>query len=152
MLQRIRTVRCPALLAAGLVPVLAAVSVPAAADDSHEVALQLRAPSTFHTYNADEGAEATNDDFVMPAAVTPSDDGPARNVKVVVDTSGLAGVARAGKGGYGNCAGDGPVFTCEYGDVQNADGEANAPLVADRDDPVEFQHACRGIPGGKFDT
>jgi hypothetical protein len=23
---------------------------------------------------------------------------------------------------------------------------------ADRDDPVEFQHACRNIPGGKLDT
>lgn len=137
MLERIRTVRRPALLAAGLVAVLATVSVPAAADDSHEVALQLHAPSTFHMYNADEGAEATNDDFVVPVAVTAGDGGPARNVKVVVDTSGLAGVARAGKGGYGNCTGDGPVFTCEYGDVQNGDGEANAPFTLHGENGVE---------------
>ncbi|WP_280891103.1 hypothetical protein [Streptomyces sp. LBL] len=124
-------------MAASLAAVLATASVPAAADGSHEVALRLQAPATFRMYNADEGTVATNDDFVVPVAVTPSNGGPARNVKVVVDTSGLASVARAGKGGYGNCTGEGPVFTCKYGNVQNGDGEANAPFTLHGENGVE---------------
>ncbi|MEV8564931.1 hypothetical protein AB0436_04985 [Streptomyces sp. NPDC051322] len=71
------------------------------AEGSHEVTLRIQAPATFRMYNADEGADAANSDFVVPVAVKPGAGGPARNVKVVVDTSGLEGVARAGKGGYG---------------------------------------------------
>ncbi|MFJ1751070.1 hypothetical protein ACIOJD_33260 [Streptomyces sp. NPDC088116] len=88
-------------------------------------------------YNADEGAGATNSDFVVPVAVVRGDGGPARDVKVVVDVSGLEGVAQAVKGGYGNCTGAGPVFTCEYGDLQNGDGEANAPFTLHGVDGVE---------------
>ncbi|MFJ5222649.1 hypothetical protein [Streptomyces sp. NPDC088400] len=137
MLQRIRTriririTRRPAALAAlaaSLAAALATASAPAAADGSRDVALRLEAPAAFHMYNADEGAEATNSDFVVPVAVVAGDGGPARNVKVVVDASGLEGVARAEKGGYGNCTGEGPVFTCAYGNLQNGDGEANAPF------------------------
>ncbi|MFE3827692.1 hypothetical protein [Streptomyces sp. NPDC059092] len=128
--NRISTARRPAALAATLATVLATATVPAAADNSREVALRLEAPAAFRMYNADEGAEAANSDFVVPVAVVRGGGGsPGRNVKVVVDTSGLAGVARAGKGGYGNCTGAGPVFTCAYGDVQNGDGEANAPFT-----------------------
>ncbi|MEV8568312.1 hypothetical protein AB0436_22515 [Streptomyces sp. NPDC051322] len=137
MLRRIRITRRPAALAASLAAVLATAVVPAAADGSREVALRLGAPGTFRMYNADEGAGAANSDFVVPVAVERSDGDAARNVKVVVDTSGLAGVARAAKGGYGNCTGGGPVFTCEYGDVQNGDGEANAPFTLHGVDGVE---------------
>ncbi|MFD5750018.1 hypothetical protein [Streptomyces sp. NPDC127033] len=127
---RIRITRRTAAFAAALAAtLLAAAPVPAAADGSGGVALRLEAPATYLAYNADEGAGAKNDDFPVPVAVLPSDGGPARDVKVVVDTSGLTGIGRAVKGGYGNCTGDGPVFTCAYGDVQNGDGEANAPFT-----------------------
>ncbi len=140
MLRRIRIrIRIPipitgrlAALAASLAAVLATAAAPAApvaADGSREVVLRLDAPAAFRMYDADKGAEAVNRDFAVPVAVVPSGSGPARNVKVVVDTSKLAGVARAVKGGYGNCKGEGPVFTCEYGSVQNGDGEANAPFT-----------------------
>ncbi|WP_030184587.1 hypothetical protein [Streptomyces sp. NRRL S-813] len=80
--------------------------------------------------SANEGASASNTDFVVPVSVVPSDGGQARNIKVTVDTSGLKGVARAGKGGYGNCTGEGPVFTCLYGDLENGgDGEIATLLV-----------------------
>ena len=134
---RIRITGRPAALVASLAAVLATASAPAAADGSREVALRLETPATFSMYNADQGAEATNNDFVVPVAVAPSDSGPARNVKVVVDASGLKGVARAEKGGYGNCVGEGPVFTCEYGNLQNGDGEANAPFTLHGVDGVE---------------
>lgn len=88
-------------------------------------------------YDADEGEEATNSDFVVPVAVPFGSGGPARNVKVVVDASGLKGVARAEKGGYGNCTGQGPVFTCVYGDLQAGDGETNAPFTLRGVDGVE---------------
>lgn len=133
----ISIIRRPAVLAASLAAVLAAASTPATADGSREVALRLDAPATFHMYNADEGAKATNSDFVVPVFVLPSDAGSARNVKVVVDASGLKDVARAEKGGYGNCTGQGPVFTCVYGDLQNGDGETNAPFTLYGVDGVE---------------
>ncbi|MFE3602507.1 hypothetical protein [Streptomyces sp. NPDC059142] len=129
MRVRTRIARRAAAVLAGLLTVLATTSPPAAADASRRVALRLEAPAAFRMYHADEGAEAENSDFVVPVAVEPGDGGPARGVRVVVDTSGLAGVARAEKGGYGNCSGAGPVFTCVYGDVQNGDGEANAPFT-----------------------
>ncbi|WP_316745353.1 hypothetical protein [Streptomyces sp. MK7] len=111
---------------------------PAAADGSGQVALRLEAPADFHMYSADEGASASNSGFVVPVSVVPSDGGQARNVKVVVDASGLKGVAQAGKGGYGNCTGEGPVFTCVYGDLENGgDGEANAPFTLRGVDGVE---------------
>ncbi|WP_030927489.1 hypothetical protein [Streptomyces sp. NRRL B-24720] len=137
MLPRISIISRPAVLAASLAAVLAVASTPATADGSREVALRLDAAATFHMYNADEGAKATNSDFVVPVFVLPSDAGPARNVKVVVDASGLKGVARAEKGGYGNCTGQGPVFTCVYGDLQNGDGETNAPFTLYGVDGVE---------------
>ena len=137
MLGRRRITERAASLAASLAAVLAMASVPAAADDSGEVALRFEAPGTFRMYNADEGAGAENSDFVVPVAVVRGDGGPARNVKVVVDASGLKGVARAEKGGYGNCTGEGPVFTCAYGNLQNGDGESNAPFTLHGVDGVE---------------
>lgn len=137
MLRRIRLTRRPAALATSLAAVLAMASVPAAAAGSGEVELRPQAPATFRMYHADEGAKATNSDFVIPVAVRRSNGGPARNVKVVVDTSGLAGVARAEPGGYGNCTAKGPVFTCTYGNVQNGDGESNAPFTLHGVDGVE---------------
>ncbi|MGW4233079.1 hypothetical protein ACWEF9_28020 [Streptomyces sp. NPDC004980] len=110
MLRRIRiripVTGRPAALAV-LAAVLATVPAPAAADGSDGVALRLEVPADFRVYDADEGAAAVNSDFVVPVAVAPGDGGPARNVRVTVDTSGLEGVARAGKGGYGNCTGGG---------------------------------------------
>lgn len=137
MRRRIRITRRPATLAACLAAVLATVAAPAAAEGSDEVALRLHAPATFLMYNADEGAKAENSGFVVPVDVVRSDGGRARNVKVVVDASGLAGVARAGEGGYGNCTGGGPVFTCTYGNLQNGDGETNAPFTLHGVDGVE---------------
>ncbi|WP_247195557.1 hypothetical protein [Streptomyces sp. GESEQ-35] len=137
MLVRIPFTRRPAALAAGLAAVLGLLSSPAEADGSGKVALRLEAPATFLMYHADEGAEAANSDFVVPVAVVRSDGGPARNVKVVVDTSGLTGVATAGKGGHGNCTGKSVQFTCVYGDVQNGGGEANAPFTLHGVDGVE---------------
>ncbi|MEV6486355.1 hypothetical protein [Streptomyces sp. NPDC051576] len=137
MPRRIRFTRRPAPLVAVLAAVLGLLSTPAAADGSDKVALRLEAPAAFLMYHADEGAEAANSDFVVPVAVVRSDGGPAHNVRVVVDTAGLRGVATAGKGGYGNCTGKNRVFTCEYGDVQNGDGEANAPFTLHGVDGVE---------------
>ncbi|MFC9290528.1 hypothetical protein [Streptomyces sp. NPDC057052] len=140
LLRRIRTGRRGAAPAVCLGIVLATAAGPAAAvgaDGSGEVALRLEAAATFVMYNADEGSGASNSDFVVPVAVVASDGGPARDVRVVVDASGLAGVARAVKGGYGNCTGGGPVFTCVYGDLQNGDGESNAPFTLTGVDGVE---------------
>ncbi|WP_405392729.1 hypothetical protein OG596_36010 [Streptomyces sp. NBC_01102] len=92
----------PAALAAVLAAVLATVPAPAAADGSDGVALRLGVPADFRVYDADEGAAAVNSDFVVPVAVVPvavaPGDGPERNVKVTVDTSGLEEVARADPG------------------------------------------------------
>ena len=121
--------RRPAALAVSLAAVLAMSTAPSSADGSAEVMLRFETQSTFVMYNADEGARATNSGFAVPVGVVADGGGPARNVKVVVDASGLNGVARAEKGGYGNCTGGGPVFTCVYGDLQNGDGEANAPFT-----------------------
>jgi hypothetical protein len=137
MLRRLWLTRRPAAVTAALAAVLATSSAPATADGSGQVALRFETPAAFRMYNADDGSSAANSDFVVPVAVVRGDGGDARDVKVVVDTSGLAGVARAGKGGYGNCTGAGPVFTCEYGDVQNGDGEANAPFTLHGVDGVE---------------
>ncbi|MGW1029343.1 hypothetical protein ACWD4J_37655 [Streptomyces sp. NPDC002577] len=130
-----------AALAAGFAILVAAVlgtaAGPAVADGGARVTLRLEAPSTFAMYNADEGAEAQNGAFTLPVSVAGGDGGPARNVTVVVNTSGLKGVARAQKGAGGNCTGEGPVFTCAYGDVQNGDGESNAPFTLYGVDGVE---------------
>ncbi|WP_069172940.1 hypothetical protein [Streptomyces griseus] len=144
MFRRIRATGRAAALAAGVAAALAAPPAPAVAEGSREVVLRLEGPAVFSMYNADEGAGATNSDFVLPVSVRPEGGGgPARNVKVVVDTSGLAGVARADKGGYGNCTGRGPVFTCAYGDLQNGDGEADAPFTL---------HGVEGVEPGAGGT
>lgn len=140
MLRRVLIARRLSALTACLVAVLASVAtpaIPAAADGSGRVSLRVEAPAAFRMYSADEGAKAANSDFGVPVAVERSDAGPARNVRVTVDTSGLDGVARAGKGGGGNCTQDGPVFTCVYGDVQNGDGESNNPFTLNGVDGVE---------------
>ncbi|MDX3530437.1 hypothetical protein P1P75_29520 [Streptomyces sp. ID05-39B] len=136
-------------LAAALVTTVTALALAfasaeaVAAVGSGEVALRLEAPSSFVMYNAEEGADASNSEFVVPVAVEAGDGGPARGVRVAVDASGLAGVARAVKGGYGNCTGGGPVFTCLYGDLQNGDGESNAPFTL---------HGVNGVEPGASGT
>lgn len=87
-------------------------------------------------YNADEGAGAANNGFVLPVAVVPGNSEPARNIKAVVDASGLRGVARVGKGSGGNCTGRGWVWTCEYGTLQN-DGESMPAFTLHGVDGVE---------------
>lgn len=99
----------------------------ALAAGSGETGLRFEAPETFVMYNADEGAKAENGAFVLPVAVVPGNTGPARNIKVVVDASGLAGVARVSKGSGNNCTGGGWVWTCEYGTLDN-DGESMPPF------------------------
>ncbi|MEV5525791.1 hypothetical protein [Streptomyces prunicolor] len=140
MLRRVPITRRLSALTACLVAVLASVAtpaIPAAADDSGRVSLRPEVPAAFRMYNADEGAKAANGDFGVPVDVERSDAGPARNVRVTVDTSGLAGVARVSRGSGGNCTQDGPVFTCVYGDVQNGDGESNNPFTLNGVDGVE---------------
>ncbi|MFJ8859326.1 hypothetical protein ACIRD8_12900 [Streptomyces sp. NPDC102451] len=113
---------------ATLAALLATAFSPARATASDAVALSLAdVPRTMVVYNADEGAAATNGDFEVPVAVVPGNREPARDIKVVVDASGLKGIARVVKGGYGNCTGSGWVYTCEYGTLRN-DGESNAPF------------------------
>ncbi|MEU4657946.1 hypothetical protein AB0G32_29165 [Streptomyces sp. NPDC023723] len=129
MRHRIRITRRPAALMATLAALLATASGPAAADASGEVLLRLETPGTHLLYHADEGADARVEDFPVPVAVAPSAGGDARDVEVVVDTTGLKGVAVAEPGGAGNCTNQGPVFTCVYGDVQNGDGESNIPFL-----------------------
>ncbi|MFJ8751689.1 hypothetical protein ACIREO_20530 [Streptomyces sp. NPDC102441] len=125
---RIRITARAAALATGLAAVLSVALAPATATASDKAALSLKdVPRTMVVYNADEGAEATNGDFEVPVAVVPGNKEPARNIKVVVDASGLKDIARVTKGGYGNCTGSGWVYTCEYGTLQN-DGESNAPF------------------------
>jgi len=140
MLRRVPITRRLSALTACLVAGLASVAtpaVPAAADDSGRVSLRAEVPASFRMYNADEGAKAANRDFGLPVDVERSDAGPARNVRVTVDTSGLDGVARVSRGSGGNCTQDGPVFTCVYGDVQNGDGESNNPFTLNGVDGVE---------------
>ncbi|MEW2292984.1 hypothetical protein ABZ719_09795 [Streptomyces sp. NPDC006743] len=126
-----------AVLGAVLAVVLVLLPPPAAAAGGGQAALRFEAPAAFRMYGADEGARATNSDFAVPVAVPAGVAGPARDVRVVVDTSGLSGVARAVRGGAGNCTGEGPVFTCAYGDVQNGDGESQTPFVLHGVDGVE---------------
>lgn len=103
---------------------VAAVSVAAGT-----VRLRLEAPGTFVMYNADQGAEAVNSGFVLPVAVVPGNAEPARNIEVVVDASGLKGVARVTDGSGGNCARRGDwVWSCSYGTLQN-DGESMPPFT-----------------------
>ena len=106
---------------------LATAAGPAAADGSGDVVLRFDTAKTYVMYNADEGAKAENGNFPVPVFVMPGENGDARNVEVVVDTSGLAGVATVSGGG--NCDGAGPVFTCRYGNLQNGDGESYNPFV-----------------------
>lgn len=109
---------------------------PATADDSDRVVMRFETEKTFVMYNADEGVSASNDDFHVPVFVEPSKGGtPARNVRVVVDASGLKGVARLGDARM--CKAEGPVYTCVYGDLQNGDGESYDPLVLLGVDGVE---------------
>ncbi|MFV8184556.1 hypothetical protein [Streptomyces sp. AF1B] len=111
-----------------LAAVLATAQAPATADGSDRVVMRFETEKTFVMYNADEGASASNDDFHVPVFVEPSKGGtPARDVRVVVDASGLKGVARLGNNDM--CKAEGPVYTCEYGDLQNGDGESYDPLV-----------------------
>ncbi|GAB7108025.1 hypothetical protein JCM4814A_63390 [Streptomyces phaeofaciens JCM 4814] len=127
MSSPIRILRRSAALAAGLAALLATAVGPAAADGSDDVVLRFDTAKTYTMYNADEGAKAENGDFPVPVFVMPSENGDARNVEVVVDTSGLAGVATVSGGG--TCEGAGPVFTCTYGNLQNGDGESYNPFV-----------------------
>lgn len=113
-------------LVALLVALALTAAAPAAADGPGETGLRFEAPGTFVMYNADEGAKAENTAFVLPVAVVPGNTGPARNITVVVDASGLAGVARVSKGSGNNCTGGGWVWTCEYGTLDN-DGESMPP-------------------------
>ncbi|MEU0304633.1 hypothetical protein ABZ252_35045 [Streptomyces sp. NPDC006175] len=113
---------------AALAALLAMVFAPATANASDTAVLSLKnVPRSMVLYNADEGAEGTNSDFEVPVAVVPGNKEPARNIKVVVDASGLKDIARVTEGGYGNCTGSGWVYTCEYGTLRN-DGESNAPF------------------------
>ncbi|MFJ4841663.1 hypothetical protein [Streptomyces sp. NPDC088746] len=113
---------------AALAALLAVAFAPATATASDAVSLSLKdVPRTMVVYNADEGAEATNGDFQVPVAVVPGNKEPARDIRVVVDASGLKNIARVVEGGYGNCTGGGWVYTCEYGTLRN-DGESNAPF------------------------
>ncbi|WP_254075969.1 hypothetical protein [Streptomyces sp. P3] len=121
-------------LAPTVVPAVASAAV--SAEGSGRVAMRFETVQTYVMYSADEGAGASNDDFVVPVYVLPSEGGePARNVRVVVDASGLAGVARLGD--THTCEAEGPVFTCVYGDLQNGDGESYSPLSLRGVDGVE---------------
>ncbi|MGW0871715.1 hypothetical protein ACWD3Z_14655 [Streptomyces sp. NPDC002740] len=133
----IRILRRPAAPVAGvaalfatalLAMALCATAVaPAAADDSAQVVMRFETVKTYVMYNADEGATASDDDFAVPVFVESSKGRePARNVRVVVDASGLKGVARLGDREM--CKAEGAVYTCEYGNLQNGDGESYTPL------------------------
>ncbi|WP_460060682.1 hypothetical protein [Streptomyces sp. YKOK-I1] len=124
----------PELLAA--IAAVFATAMPAAADSSDRVVMRFETEKTFVMYNADEGAEASNNGFHLPVFVERSKGGTsARNVRVIVDASGLEGVARLGANRM--CEAEGPVYTCEYGDLQNGDGESYDPLVLLGVDGVE---------------
>lgn len=130
------TAALAAALVAALAAVFAAGSAPAVADGSGQVAMRFETVKTFVMYNADEGARASNDDFHVPVFVEPSKGGePARNVRVVVDASDLAGVARLGNREM--CESEGPIYTCRYGNLQNGDGESYDPLALLGVDGVE---------------
>ncbi|MFJ9019092.1 hypothetical protein ACIRPU_03745 [Streptomyces sp. NPDC102259] len=125
----VATLFATALLAVALLAValLGTAVAPASADGSKQVVMRFETVQTYVMYNADEGARASNDGFVVPVYVDASKGGePARNVRVVVDASGLEGVARLGDKDM--CTADGPVYTCEYGNLQNGDGESYTPL------------------------
>ncbi|MFJ3669572.1 hypothetical protein ACIPSE_24265 [Streptomyces sp. NPDC090106] len=141
MLRWIRLPRRPLVAAAALAALLAVSHAPASAAD--QVELRFGVPPVFVMYRADEGARAVNGDFVLPVSVVRGGGGPARNVRVVVDTSGLKGVATASAGTGGNCTGDGPVYTCRYGDLQNGDGEAT---------PAFTLHGVDGVAPGDSGT
>jgi hypothetical protein len=106
------------------------------------VELRFEAPKTFVMCNADVGAKATNSGFVLPVAVVPGNTEPARNIKVVVDASGLAGVARVEKGSGNNCTGGGRVWTCRYGTLHN-DGESMPPFTPTTARPATTPPASR---------
>ncbi|KQX82268.1 hypothetical protein [Streptomyces sp. Root1310] len=136
MFLPIRILRRPAALAASVAALFATAVAPAAADGSEQVVMRFETPQTYVMYNADQGAAASNSDFPVPVFVERSKGGePARNVRVVVDASGLGGVARLGEGGM--CKAEGPLYTCEYGNVQNGDGESYNPLALLGVDGVE---------------
>ncbi|MEU5117921.1 hypothetical protein [Streptomyces asoensis] len=124
----IRVLGRPAALAASVAAVFATVVAPAAADGSGQVVLRFETPETFVMYNADQGSGAAPDDrFAVPVHVVASKGGePARNVRVVVDASGLKGVARLAHSD--GCPAEGAVYTCAYGTLQNGDGESYTPL------------------------
>ncbi|AEN08386.1 MULTISPECIES: hypothetical protein [unclassified Streptomyces] len=136
MPSRARTVGRPAASAAVLAALLAVSAPPAASAPTDEARLRLETPETYVMYHADEGDRGTDQGFAIPVAVVPGGTAAARNVKVVVDASGLRGVARVAKGGYGNCTGEGWVFTCAYGTLRN-DGESNVPFALLGVDGVE---------------
>ncbi|MGW7169411.1 hypothetical protein ACWGH3_29835 [Streptomyces sp. NPDC054884] len=126
----------PAAVAPGPVPATAVAPAAVAAESSGQVAMRFETVGTYVMYSADEGAGASNDDFVVPVYVEPSEGAePARNVRVVVDASGLAGVATVGDTRM--CEAEGTVFTCVYGDLQNGDGESYSPLSLGGVDGVE---------------
>ncbi|MCX4761597.1 hypothetical protein OG562_11525 [Streptomyces sp. NBC_01275] len=131
-----RAAALPAVFAAVFAAVFGSASAPAAADGSDQVVMRFETAKTYVMYNADEGARASNDDFVVPVYVERSKGAePARNVRVVVDASGLAGVARLGDNRA--CKAEGPIYTCVYGDLQNGDGESYTPLTLLGVDGVE---------------
>ncbi|MFF8592400.1 hypothetical protein ACF061_13300 [Streptomyces sp. NPDC015220] len=117
-----------ALLAVAAAPAFAARAGAAGAAGADAVRLRLEAPRTFVMYNADQGAEAENNGFVLPVSVVPGNTEPARDIEVVVDASGLAGVARVTNGGGNDCTGAGWVWTCEYGTLRD-DGESMPPFT-----------------------
>ncbi|MGW6519847.1 hypothetical protein [Streptomyces sp. NPDC054962] len=132
----IRILRRPAALAASVAALFATAVSPAAADGSEQVVMRFETPKTYVMYNADQGASASNNGFPVPVFVERSKGGePARNVRVVVDASGLGGVARLGEGGM--CKAEGTIYTCEYGNLQNGDGESYNPLALLGVDGVE---------------
>ncbi|OQR61278.1 hypothetical protein B6E66_25295 [Streptomyces maremycinicus] len=132
----IRILRRPAALAASVAALFATAVAPASADDPDQVVLRFETVRTYVMYHADEGSRASNDDFAIPVHVERSEGGePARNVRVVVDASGLEGVARLGDNDM--CAAEGAVYTCAYGSLQNGDGESYTPLTLLGVDGVE---------------
>ncbi|WP_062649061.1 hypothetical protein [Streptomyces maremycinicus] len=132
----IRILRRPAALAASVAALFATAVAPASADGPDQVVLRFETVRTYVMYHADEGSRASNDDFAIPVHVERSEGGePARNVRVVVDASGLEGVARLGDNDM--CAAEGAVYTCAYGSLQNGDGESYTPLTLLGVDGVE---------------
>ncbi|MFI5469928.1 hypothetical protein ACIA6D_06825 [Streptomyces cacaoi] len=137
MFLPIRILRRPAALAASVAALFATAMVPAVADGSEQVAMRFETAESFVMYNADQGAGAApNSSFAVPVHVEPSKGGePARNVRVVVDASGLKGVARLAHSD--TCPVEGAVYTCDYGTLQNGDGESYTPLAILGVDGVE---------------